>query len=65
MAINVYIKNNEVYFFGLHSGIASGYLYQLITLTSRANHESAKLVKINEGFLYENEVKPEDAFTAK
>ena len=63
--INVYIKNNEVYFFGLHSGIASGYLYQLITLTSRANHDSAKLVKINEGFLYENEVKPEDAFTAK
>lgn len=59
--ISVYIRNNEIYFFGLHNGIASGYLYQLLTLTTRSNHDSAKFEKIHEGFLFENELKPDDS----
>jgi len=60
--ISIYVRENEIYFFAKHNGKASGYLYQLLTLTSRANHDSAKFERMNKGFIFENELKPEDSF---
>ncbi len=63
--ICIYLRENEVYFFGKYNGIASGYLYQLLTLTSRANHDSVQFEKLNEGFVFDNELNPGDVIYGK
>lgn len=60
--IYVYVVRNEIYFFGMHNGIASGYVYQVETLASRALHDSVKCVKLNEGFVRENTPRPAETF---
>ena len=62
--ILVCIKGNRVVFWGKYNGVASGYLYQLETLTSRALYESAHFENINNGFLYGYTMKPVDAVYA-
>lgn len=62
--IYINIQGNEVHFFGRHNGKASGYMYLVETLVSRASYASVNVVGLNEGFIYENEKLPEGAFRA-
>lgn len=59
-----YIRDNSVYFFAKYSGKFTGFVYEIQTLASRASHDSVKYEPISNGFIYENETKPEDAFNS-
>lgn len=63
--IYFYIKENSINFFGRYPGKASGYHYEIITLTSRAERDAIKYEALNEGFVDENEIKPEKALNAQ
>jgi len=62
--IYYYIQDNEVCFFGRYAGRACGYSYEIQTLTSRAEKDEIKFEKLNEGFVWENEIRDEGAFNA-
>lgn len=59
--IYVYTEKNSVVFFVRYPGKACGYDYSILTLTSRADHNSVKFEHINQGFIWENELKPQGA----
>ena len=58
--IIAYIDENSVIFFGKHFGRACGYDYNVMTLTSRADHDSVKFERINQGFIQETEELPKN-----
>ena len=61
-SIYIHVDKSAVTFFATHNGQFCGYFYQTLILTSRAAHNSAVMEKIHEGFFFENEIRPSDAF---
>ena len=60
--IYIYNDKNTVVFFAKHNGRACGYDYNILTLTSRADHDSVKVNKINQGFIDEVKKAPDKNF---
>lgn len=60
--IYFFIEENTISFFGRFPGFACGYSYEIISLTSRALHDDIKYEALNNGFIYENQLRNENAF---
>lgn len=59
--IYVSSESNTVFFAGKYPGRACGYDYQILSLTSRSDHDSVKFERIKQGFIWENEAMPRNA----
>lgn len=45
--ISVYVRNNEIYFWGKYAGRSAGYYYEIRTLTSRAEKDAIGYTALN------------------
>lgn len=60
--IYYFIDGSSIIFFGRYPGRCSGYSYVFQQLSSRAANDDIKFEKLNRNFVYENELRNEDAF---
>ncbi|MCD7865505.1 MAG: glycosyltransferase, partial [Clostridiales bacterium] len=60
-----YIRENEIFFFGKYPTQFSAYSWKLLSVTSRALHNTITPENINIGNITKNELMPEDCFAAK
>lgn len=58
--IGVFVRNNEVYFYGKYVGVASGYFYEIHTLTSRAENDNIRYECLRNGIIGDYDLQPED-----
>ena len=56
-----YLRDNSVVFFARYPGLCSGFSWEIQILTSRAEGETVEYTPVHNGFIYENQVRPEDA----
>ena len=59
--IYCYLRDNSITFFARYPGLCCGFSWEILMLTSRAEGETVEYTAINNGFIYENQFRPEDA----